>query len=71
MYLMFIIEGAPELNHFNPSFISAWQQTKNYQIWLNQEHQAIMALEPCHPFAGQLSVADMRLRISQYVNGSI
>lgn len=27
-----------------------------------------MALEPCHPFAGQLSVADMRLRISQYVN---
>lgn len=27
-----------------------------------------MALEPCHPFAGQLSVADMKLRISQYVN---
>jgi len=30
-----------------------------------------MALEPCHPFAGQLSVADMKLRISQYVNCSI
>ncbi|XP_025425138.1 late secretory pathway protein AVL9 homolog [Sipha flava] len=63
-------EGAPELNHFNPVFISAWQQTKNYQIWLNQEHQAIMALEPCHPFAGQLSVADMKLRISHTMESS-
>lgn len=26
-----------------------------------------MALHPCHPFAGHLSVADMVLRISQYV----
>lgn len=63
-------EGAPELNHFNPAFISAWQQTKNYQIWLGQEHQAIMALEPCHPFAGQLSVADMKLRISHTMQSS-
>ncbi|VVC24814.1 Hypothetical protein CINCED_3A021565 [Cinara cedri] len=63
-------DGDPELNHFNPAFITAWQQTKNYQIWLNREHQAIMALEPCHPFAGQLSVADMKLRISHTMQSS-
>lgn len=63
-------EGNPELNHFNPAFISAWQQTKNYQIWLNQEHHAIMALEPCHPFVGQLSVGDMKLRISHTMQSS-
>lgn len=68
MCVLTIIEGDLELNHFNPAFMSAWQQTKNYQIWLSQDHQAIMALEPCHPFAGQLSVADMKLRISQYVH---
>ncbi|XP_050433560.1 late secretory pathway protein AVL9 homolog [Adelges cooleyi] len=63
-------EGAPELNHFNPSFMSAWQHTKSYQTWLNQDHQAIMALEPCHPFAGQLSVSDMKLRISHTMQSS-
>lgn len=63
----FCIDKSPELNHFNSSFITAWQQTKNYQVWLNQEHSAIMGLEPCHPFAGQSSLADMKLRISQYV----
>ncbi|XP_050531608.1 late secretory pathway protein AVL9 homolog [Daktulosphaira vitifoliae] len=63
-------EGAPELNHFNPTFISTWQQTKSYQIWLNEDHKAIIAIEPCHPFAGQLSVADMKLRISHTMQSS-
>jgi len=62
-----VTEKDPEFSHFNSSFISAWQKTKNYQIWLKQEYPAIMNLEPCHPFTGQSSLADMKLRISQYV----
>nr|CAD7416289.1 unnamed protein product [Timema poppensis] len=43
---------------------SAWKSTHNYKTWVTGEHAGIWDLNPGHPFAGQLSVADMKLRLS-------
>ncbi|KAK3915824.1 Late secretory pathway protein AVL9-like protein [Frankliniella fusca] len=53
-----------EIDQFNGAFINAWKNTSNYQAWLASEHDGILELNPGHPFAGQLSVADMKLRLS-------
>ena len=54
-----------ETDHFNSSFILAWQSTHNYEMWKNTFKSEINNIEPGHPFAGQLSVQDMKLRLSQ------
>nr|CAD7458073.1 unnamed protein product [Timema tahoe] len=53
-----------EAEHFNAHFMSAWKSTHNYKMWVTGEHAGIWDLNPGHPFAGQLSVADMKLRLS-------
>nr|CAD7200170.1 unnamed protein product [Timema douglasi] len=53
-----------EAEHFNAHFMSAWKSTHNYKTWVTGEHAGIWDLNPGHPFAGQLSVADMKLRLS-------
>nr|CAD7396765.1 unnamed protein product [Timema cristinae] len=57
-----------EAEHFNAHFMSAWKSTHNYKMWVTGEHAGIWDLNPGHPFAGQLSVADMKLRLSQWVS---
>ncbi|XP_039296936.1 late secretory pathway protein AVL9 homolog [Nilaparvata lugens] len=62
-------DGSRELDHFNASFVSAFRRTHSYQQWmaeLSGDTPSLWQLSPGHPFAGgsQLSVADMRLRIS-------
>lgn len=59
-----IQENCRETDQFNSAFIAAWKNTSNYQEWLSSEHPGILDLNPGHPFAGQLSVADMKLRLS-------
>lgn len=57
-------DNSREIDQFNSAFITAWKTTSNYQVWLSSEHDGILDVNPGHPFAGQLSVADMKLRIS-------
>ncbi|XP_028143880.1 late secretory pathway protein AVL9 homolog [Diabrotica virgifera virgifera] len=57
-------DGSREIDHFNSSFITAWRDSHNYKIWLSGINPGILDVHPGHPFAGQLSVADMKLRFS-------
>lgn len=61
----FFSDGSREIDNFNANFITAWRDTHNYKIWLSGVNPGILDVHPAHPFAGQLSVADMRLRLSQ------
>ncbi|CAH1115417.1 unnamed protein product [Psylliodes chrysocephalus] len=57
-------DGSREIDHYNSSFVSAWRDTHNYKIWLSGVNPGILDVHPAHPFAGQLSVADMKLRFA-------
>lgn len=47
----------------------AFKCTRAYQQWLqstnNGDIETFMNLAPIHPFSGQLSVADMKLKFAQ------
>ncbi|XP_028047166.1 late secretory pathway protein AVL9 homolog isoform X2 [Monomorium pharaonis] len=51
-------------DHYNAAFMSAWRTTNNYKMWCSTSKPEILNIEPGHPFAGQLSVQDMKLRLS-------
>ncbi|XP_017888645.2 late secretory pathway protein AVL9 homolog, partial [Ceratina calcarata] len=51
-------------DHYNSAFITAWRSTNNYKMWCSCEKPEMNNIEPGHPFAGQLSVQDMKLRLS-------
>ncbi|KAL1137878.1 hypothetical protein AAG570_009574 [Ranatra chinensis] len=60
-----LAEGSKELDQFNKWFMAAWQETNSYKKWLLSSHsQNILEVNPGHPFTGQLSVADMKLRFA-------
>lgn len=67
--MMSISEGSRELDSFNAPFMSAFKATPMYELWLKNtnigEVEAFMNLTPLHPFSGQLSVADMKLKLAQ------
>lgn len=62
-------DAGREVDHFNSSFMSAWKDTHNYKMW-NYAESSIMDVMPGHPFAGQLSVADMKLRLSHTMHNT-
>lgn len=62
---MYFSEGSREIEHYNSTFISAWKDTYNYKMWNCSDSPTILEINPGHPFAGQLSVSDMKLRFSQ------
>ncbi|KAL7286130.1 hypothetical protein TKK_0019573 [Trichogramma kaykai] len=53
-----------QIDHYNAAFVSAWKETSNYKKWEALNNQEINKVEPGHPFAGQLSMQDMKLRLS-------
>ncbi|GFQ99018.1 late secretory pathway protein AVL9 homolog [Trichonephila clavata] len=59
-----------ELEPFNPSFVNAWKQTHNYKMWSCSPHSGILEINPGHPFQGQLSMADMKLKFSHTMQSS-
>ncbi|KAI5744384.1 hypothetical protein M8J76_001845 [Diaphorina citri] len=71
IYLMSLLrtsllpEGSRELDHFNSAFMSAWKDTYNYKTWRCSNHEEIYRLSAGHVFSGQLSVTDMKLRLTQ------
>uniref|UniRef100_A0A182M752 UDENN domain-containing protein n=1 Tax=Anopheles culicifacies TaxID=139723 RepID=A0A182M752_9DIPT len=67
-------DGSKEIEHFNAHFMSAFKMTRCYGDWLERTGGgAVPAFEGLvggHPFAGTLSVADMKLRIAQTMQNS-
>ncbi|XP_018321240.1 late secretory pathway protein AVL9 homolog isoform X2 [Agrilus planipennis] len=52
-----------DCEHFNSNFVAAWRDSHNFKIWRGFENDHLIELmPPGHPFSGQLSVADMKLR---------
>lgn len=61
-------EGSREIDMFNAQYMAAFKSTPGYEKWLkntnNGDVEAFMNLIPMHPFSGQLSVADMKLKLA-------
>ncbi|XP_042230694.1 late secretory pathway protein AVL9 homolog isoform X2 [Homarus americanus] len=63
-------EGSRECEVFNGSFMSAWKGTHNYRVWMaSGPYPTLMELTPGHPHAGNLSMNDMRIRLSHTIQG--
>ncbi|XP_061614289.1 late secretory pathway protein AVL9 homolog [Phyllopteryx taeniolatus] len=58
------------LADYGAPFIAAWKVTHNYCLWHSNKHAAMAAVTPGHPFQGQYSVADVKLRLSHSVHNS-
>lgn len=69
MFGCFFAEGSREIDSYNSQFMTAFKLTPAYQQWLqstnNGEIESFINLMPMHPFSGQLSVADMKLKFAQ------
>lgn len=59
-------EGSKEIEQFNKWYVAALHESSSYKQWLaNPQSQNITSeVNPGHPFAGQLSVQDMKLRFA-------
>lgn len=58
------------LADYGAPFITAWKITHNYRVWCSNKHPGMTAITPGHPFQGQYSVADVKLRLSHSVQNS-
>lgn len=62
-------DGNKESEPFNGFFVAQWKQTGGYRKWvergLDERLETDLAEAVGHPFAGTLSVADMKLKIAQ------
>ncbi|KAK2814359.1 hypothetical protein Q5P01_000588 [Channa striata] len=58
------------LADYGAPFIAAWKITHNYRVWYSNKHPAMTSITPGHPFQGQYSVADVKLRLSHSVQNS-
>lgn len=73
-YLIYLLrtsllpEGSREIDSYNSQFMNAFKLTPAYQQWLqntnNGDIESFINLTPMHPFSGQLSVADMKLKFA-------
>uniref|UniRef100_A0A3P9CW52 AVL9 homolog (S. cerevisiase) n=1 Tax=Maylandia zebra TaxID=106582 RepID=A0A3P9CW52_9CICH len=58
------------LADYGAPFVTAWKITHNYRVWYSNKHPGMTAVTPGHPFQGQYSVADVKLRLSHSVQNS-
>lgn len=61
-------EGSKEIEHFNGQFIATWKQTDAFKSWTENPKSSEFDFEQItsgHPFAGTLSVGDMKLKLAQ------
>lgn len=58
------------LSDFGTTFVAAWKNTHNYRVWHSNKHPALAEVNPSHPFQGQYSVSDVKLRLSHSVQNS-
>ncbi|KAI5948041.1 late secretory pathway protein AVL9 homolog isoform X1 [Manis javanica] len=55
---------------YGTTFVTAWKNTHNYRVWNSNKHPALAEINPNHPFQGQYSVSDVKLRFSHSVQNS-
>uniref|UniRef100_A0A8C3KVS2 AVL9 cell migration associated n=1 Tax=Chrysolophus pictus TaxID=9089 RepID=A0A8C3KVS2_CHRPC len=58
------------LSDFGTAFVAAWKNTHNYRVWNSNKHPALAEVHSSHPFQGQYSVSDVKLRLSHSVQNS-
>ncbi|XP_068008854.1 late secretory pathway protein AVL9 homolog [Melanerpes formicivorus] len=58
------------LSDFGTAFVAAWKNTHNYRVWNSNKHPALAEVNSGHPFQGQYSVSDVKLRLSHSVQNS-
>lgn len=58
------------LSDYGTAFVGAWKITHNYRVWNSNKHPALAEVNPSHPFQGQYSVSDVKLRLSHSVQNS-
>lgn len=62
-------DGSKEIEHFNGIFMAAWKRANCYCEWYElckpDDNSIFENIPSGHPFAGTLSVADMKLKIAQ------
>ncbi|KAM4028056.1 late secretory pathway protein AVL9 homolog [Anomaloglossus baeobatrachus] len=63
-------ENEKMLSDYGSAFISVWKITHNYRVWNSNKHPALAEVNPCHPFQGNYSVSDVKLRLSHSVQNS-
>ncbi|CAL8113376.1 unnamed protein product [Orchesella dallaii] len=71
-----LIEGSRQRESFCPNFVREWQSTHNWKTWdayVNSDERdtpGIYSLCPGHPNDGNMSVADMKIRLSHTMQSS-
>uniref|UniRef100_UPI00358EEF48 late secretory pathway protein AVL9 homolog n=1 Tax=Myxine glutinosa TaxID=7769 RepID=UPI00358EEF48 len=55
---------------YGVGFVSMWQNTHNYRVWHGREHPGMVEVTEGHPFQGQYSVSDVKLRLAHSVQNS-
>jgi len=55
------------LADFNEAFVEAWQNKHNFLIWSGSDCPDLANSVPGHPFAGQLSMSDVLLRVEHTI----
>ncbi|XP_035689157.1 late secretory pathway protein AVL9 homolog isoform X1 [Branchiostoma floridae] len=76
LYLLSLLSttenGAQETNYhdFNTQFVEAYKTTHNYRLWKATLHDGIDAMHTGHPFMGQYSAADIKLRLSHVMQNT-
>lgn len=63
-------EGQKSLEDFNMNFIMAWSKTNNFNVWNIRDHSKMGEKFAGHPFNGQISMADMKLRLQHVLQNS-
>lgn len=65
-------ENTKDYEHFNGHFMMAWKKSQGYLEWyeMKPEDSFFDSVPSGHPFAGTLSVADMKLKLAQTMHNS-
>lgn len=58
------------LADYGAPFVTAWKMSHNYRVWISNKHPGMTHITAGHPFQGQYSVADVKLRLSHSVQNS-
>uniref|UniRef100_UPI00358EEB13 late secretory pathway protein AVL9 homolog isoform X1 n=1 Tax=Myxine glutinosa TaxID=7769 RepID=UPI00358EEB13 len=58
------------LSDYGSAFVQAWQNTHNYRVWNIARRTALHGIQAGHPFQGNYSVADVKLRLAHSMQRS-
>ncbi|RXN32790.1 late secretory pathway AVL9-like protein [Labeo rohita] len=76
LYVHSLLSSALQQDHerlladYGTAFTSAWKITHNYRVWISNKYPAMANIAPGHPFQGQYSVADVKIRLSHSMQNS-